>query len=168
MRYGRYVANQVPLESNDDFKKGLIRSFSDDEGSVNSNSHTVRLHQDNKELLEGIKEDGRKRALFILLNFFGKVGYNQEAIEEKIKEWNSKNAQPLKEGYVRSQLSWYKRNKSLLPPNCDNQAYYRSLLVCKPDNFCSKIKNPAHYAVKRQRLANINKKKPRKRRSKSL
>tara|TARA_Y100000310_G_scaffold345598_1_gene467049 strand:- start:409 stop:1716 length:1308 start_codon:yes stop_codon:yes gene_type:complete len=120
------------------------------------------------DLLGGIKEDGRKRALFILINFFGKVGYNQEAIEEKIKEWNSRNAQPLKEGYVRSQLSWYKRNKSLLPPNCDNHAYYKSLLVCKPDNFCSKIKNPVHYAVKRQRLARQVKKKPRKRRSKSL
>jgi hypothetical protein len=35
-----------------EFKKGLIRAFFDDEGSVRSDSHTVRFHQDNKKLLK--------------------------------------------------------------------------------------------------------------------
>ena len=114
-------------------------------------------------LLEGIKEDGRKRALFVLMNFLGKTGHSYEAIDELVHKWNEKNGQPLKEGYIMAQLSWYKRNKSLLPPNCDNNAYYTSMLVCKPDNFCSKIKNPVHYAIRKQKITNFNKKKPRKR-----
>jgi hypothetical protein len=40
---------------NIDFKKGLIRAFFDDEGSVRSDNHTIRFHQDNKDLLEQIK-----------------------------------------------------------------------------------------------------------------
>lgn len=39
-----------------EFKKGLIRAFFDDEGSVRSDNHTIRFHQDNKELLEKIRE----------------------------------------------------------------------------------------------------------------
>jgi len=41
----------------------------------------------------------------------------------------------------------------VLPPNCDNCAYYKSFGVCKPDNFCKYIKNPANYAIKRARYA---------------
>ena len=41
--------------SNLEFKKGLIRAFFDDEGSVRSDNHTVRFHQDNKELLDQIR-----------------------------------------------------------------------------------------------------------------
>src|SRR4030042_4631577 len=36
-------------------KKGLIKAFFDDEGSVRSDNYTVRFHQDNKELLEQIR-----------------------------------------------------------------------------------------------------------------
>jgi len=38
-----------------DFKKGLIKAFFDDEGSVRSDNYTIRFHQDNKELLEQIR-----------------------------------------------------------------------------------------------------------------
>jgi len=38
-----------------EFKKGLIRAFFDDEGSVRSDNHTLRFHQDNRELLEQIR-----------------------------------------------------------------------------------------------------------------
>lgn len=38
-----------------EFKRELIRAFFDDEGSVRSDNHTVRFHQDNKELLEKIR-----------------------------------------------------------------------------------------------------------------
>ncbi len=48
------ITQQI-INSNNDFKKGLIRAFFDDEGSVRSDSHTVRFHQDNKELLEQIR-----------------------------------------------------------------------------------------------------------------
>ncbi len=41
---------------NYNFKKGLLRAFFDDEGSVDSKNYTLRLYQDNKELLEDIKK----------------------------------------------------------------------------------------------------------------
>ena len=43
------------INCNLQFKKGLIRAFFDDEGSVRYDSHTVRFHQDNKKLLKGIR-----------------------------------------------------------------------------------------------------------------
>lgn len=48
------ITQQI-INSNNDFKKGLIRAFFDDEGSIRSDSHTIRFHQDNKELLEKIR-----------------------------------------------------------------------------------------------------------------
>lgn len=41
--------------SNLEVKKGLIRAFFDDEGSIRSDNRTARFHQDNKEILKDIK-----------------------------------------------------------------------------------------------------------------
>ncbi len=101
-----------------------------------------------KSILDGVKQDGRKRALFILINFFKSLGLEDSEIERKINEWNEKNSQPLKKGYVQSQLNWFRRNSARLPPNCSN-AMYNNIGVCKPDELCRKIKNPVSYAVKR-------------------
>lgn len=48
------ITNQIK-NSNLEFKRGLVRAFFDDEGSVRADNHTVRFHQDNKELLERIR-----------------------------------------------------------------------------------------------------------------
>jgi len=103
------------------------------------------------EILRGIKQDGRKRALFILINFFKSLKQNEEEIEKKIEDWNSKNYKPLREGYITSQLNWYKRQKTMLPPNCD-KPHYKDLAVCKPDSFCKFIKNPVNYTIKKSFL----------------
>ena len=116
-----------------------------------------------KILSSGVKSDGRKRALFILLNFLKSVGYNHEDMEQYVLNWNKRNYEPLKEGYIKAQLTWHKRQgKIILPPNCperqDNiplasqQNYYTDLQFCKPDDFCKLIKNPINYAIKKQRL----------------
>jgi len=102
-------------------------------------------------ILQGVKQDGRKRALFILINFFKSLKLKDEEIEEKIKQWNNKNYKPLKQGYVRSQLSWHSRQKPILPPNCD-KTHYKDLAVCKPDNLCKMIKNPINYTIKKSFL----------------
>jgi len=113
-----------------------------------------------KNILNGVKEDGRKRALFILLNFFKCSGYSDEEIKKRINEWNAKNNNSLKEGYVLSQLNWHLRQKEkVLPPNCDNANYYKSLMFCFPDNWCSKIKNPVNYAIRKGLVLERNKKK---------
>ena len=101
-----------------------------------------------KILLKGIKQDGRKRALFVLLSFFTSLGMDYNEIEKKVNNWNEKNYQPLKKGYIISQLNWYKKAGSRMPPNCDNPIY-KELNICWPDNLCKIIKNPVNYAVKK-------------------
>jgi len=97
-----------------------------------------------KRILNGL-EDGRKRALFSLINFYKNFDMNWNELEAKIYEWNGKNKPPLKKGYIKSQLSWHKKqHKVVPPPNC--KAHYQEIGVCFPDNICKKIKNPLSYA----------------------
>ena len=100
-----------------------------------------------KLILKGVKQDGRKRALFVLINFLKSLGLNPQELENKINEWNEKNYKQLKQGYIRSQLIWHNRQSARLPPNCD-KPHYKDLAVCKPDALCRQIKNPVNYAVK--------------------
>ncbi len=100
-----------------------------------------------KKLLEGSEEDGRKRSLFVLMNFFKSLNFSKSQIKEKIDEWNKKNYEPLREGYVISQINSAVRGNSLMPPNCSNDAYYTSMRVCNPDGLCKKIKNPLNYTL---------------------
>ncbi len=113
-----------------------------------------------KNGLNGL-EDGRKRFLFILLNFLKKCGYSKEEIVEIVEEWNrKKNKEPLRESYVKAQLKYFlEKNKEYLPPNCDNKDYYGDLRICEKDFLCEKIKNPFMYAVLRAGKINKNKKK---------
>jgi len=97
-------------------------------------------------------EDGRKRALFVLINFLRSVGWDFESIKKEVFEWNKKNNEPLRESYINSQLNWHKRIKgSYLPPGCKNKNYYTDIGVCKPDNFCKNIKNPVVYPFKKMK-----------------
>ena len=101
-----------------------------------------------KIIMKGMKGDGKKRALFILINFFKSIGLSGVELEKKIYGWNDKNEQPLRKGYVQSQLSWFNRSKNMMPPNCSNNMY-KDLDICKPDELCRQIKNPVNYAMKR-------------------
>lgn len=111
-----------------------------------------------KKILGGIS-DGKKRALFALINLFRSIGMDKEEMEKRIFEWNKKNEVPLKEGYITSQLSWAYRKKPILPPNC--KEFYQGFGVCDPDNFCKTIKNPVNYAIRKNLIASnkINNKK---------
>ena len=94
--------------------------------------------------------DGRKRALFILINFLTSLGWNYDDIEKYLKEWNKKNNEPLRENYLLGQLRYHKtQKKKILPANCNNMMYYVDIGVCKPDNLCTKIKNPVSYALRK-------------------
>lgn len=99
-------------------------------------------------LLDGVKQDGRKRALMILISFFKSLGVPDIEIEKRMLEWNEKNYNPIKKGYILSQLSWYKRHPDRLPPNFSNPIY-KDLNVDKPDKLALETKNPVSYAVKR-------------------
>ena len=99
-----------------------------------------------KKILLGIP-DGRKRAVFILLNFFRSIGLERKELEERLYAWNKKNPIPLQEGYIRSQLSWSYRNKSVLPPNFDKDYYKGIGVVPTPEEL--RYKNPSNYAIKK-------------------
>ncbi len=99
-----------------------------------------------KIILEGLS-DGRKRALFCLTNFLKSAGWSQENMEKIVREWNQKNKPPLPTTIIEGQLRNSSTKSTVLPPNCDNKAYYVDFHVCKPDSFCSKIKNPANYSI---------------------
>lgn len=102
-----------------------------------------------KRILKGLS-DGRKRSVFILVNFLNTMGWKWPEIKDKIREWNKKNDSPLKEGYISNQLKWFERQRrDLLPPNCDNKQFYKSFGVCEPDEKCKKIKNPVVYPFKK-------------------
>jgi len=95
-----------------------------------------------KKLLDGVKQDGRKRAVFILISFLQHMGWNYDEIQDLLLKWNAKNYEPLKEGYIITQIKWFKsQQKKILPPNCDHESYYKSIGVkC----FNCKCKNPVN------------------------
>ncbi len=115
-----------------------------------------------KHVLQGL-EDGRKRALFALANFFKCLNWSYDKFKFQLEEWNKKNKPPLKVGYLRSQLAWHRvHGQKVPPPNCDNAAYYKDLGVCRPDSMCEGIKNPLSYVSRRVRMSSKGRKRRKK------
>ncbi len=115
-----------------------------------------------KEILKGLK-DGKKRALFILLNFFRSIGMEKNEVEKKISEWNEKNNPPLNEVYIKTQIIWSYRNKIAPPPNYDKD-YYRGIGII-PTEEEMKYKNPLNYVAKKH-YQKTEEKKPAKKQNK--
>lgn len=103
-------------------------------------------------ILNGL-EDGKKRSMFILINFLANTGYDFDKIDELLHEWNKRNKEQLREVVLKGQVRYRRTQKKVLPPNCNNMSYYKNFGVCKPDNFCPRIKNPVNYAVLKARIA---------------
>jgi len=102
-----------------------------------------------KKILNGVT-DGRKRSVFILVNFLRSMNWDLERIEKTMFEWNEKNSPPLRTNYLRSQLRWhFRQERGLLPPSCDHENFYSSMGVCEPDETCKGIKNPVNYPFKK-------------------
>ncbi len=104
-----------------------------------------------QNILKGMKEDGRKRAVFILITFFRSLNFPKEYIEKTLEEWNKKNYKPLKEGYIKTQLEWFKKQKKMLPPNFDSD-YYKAIGVYETDSLSEKTKNPVPYTLAKARM----------------
>ncbi len=103
------------------------------------------------KILEGVS-DGRKRALFVLINFFRSVGLDKAELEKRIYEWNEKNEVPLKNGYITSQLSWSYGHKIVPPPNFDKE-YYKGVGAIPTAEELS-LKNPVNYVTRKNFLYN--------------
>lgn len=112
-----------------------------------------------QKILEGVS-DGRKRALFILINFFRSIGIEKEELEQRIEEWNKKNEIELKKGYIKSQLIWSYRNKIVPPPNF-NKDYYKGIGIV-PTKEELRFKNPINFTIRKHAQEN---KKPSKKKS---
>jgi DNA primase catalytic subunit len=98
--------------------------------------------------------DGRKRSVFILLNFLRSCNWNWQETESYINSWNMRNRPPLNENYIRGQVRWSKRRGSTIaPPNCTHQDSYESFGACVPDHICGgrgkTIKNPSAYPFRK-------------------
>lgn len=101
------------------------------------------------QLLQGLS-DGRKRAVFVLITFLQNMGWSWEEIEKELEEWNQRNKRPLPKRYIGTQLRWHKRQpKNLLPPNCDRDNYYKSILGNMADDCCEGLKNPVNYVFRK-------------------
>ncbi len=105
-----------------------------------------------KNIFAGLR-DGRKRSLFIALNYLRSANWEFEEIENRVLEWNTKNSPPLPMAYIRGQLSYASRSKPFLPPNCEKIKAFE-FGICTPDQRCARIKNPAGYAL-RPKPANL-------------
>ncbi len=99
-----------------------------------------------KKILEGLS-DGKKRALFILINFFRSIGMEKQELENRIYEWNKKNAPQLKESVIKSQLIQSYKGKIVLPPNFDKDYYSGIGIIPTPEE--KRYKNPVSYFVKK-------------------
>ncbi len=103
-----------------------------------------------QKILAGL-EDGRKRGVFCLMNYLGKIGWSRPEIEAFLVKWNQeKNRVPLREVYIKGQLKHFKVGERL-PPNCDNEAYYENMGVACHGEWCAKLKNPVNYTLSRWR-----------------
>ncbi len=103
------------------------------------------------KILKGVS-DGRKRGLFVLLNFFRSIGLEKEDTEKRIYEWNEKNEVPLKKGYIVSQFVWSYKRKPIMPPNFSAD-HYKALGVelTSEEMFA---KNPVSYTVRKNMQGN--------------
>ncbi len=102
-----------------------------------------------KNILKAELKDGRKRAEFILRCFLSRCGWGWGSIEEIVLDWNSRLPEPLPENYLKSHISWHKKQKRVtMPPNCDNASFYKDLLICEPIPLCRSAKNPVVAALR--------------------
>ncbi|RMF55309.1 hypothetical protein D6745_02735 [Candidatus Woesearchaeota archaeon] len=111
-----------------------------------------------KKILEGL-EDGRKRSLFVLVNFLSNVGWSKDQIEKLVREWNERNQEPLRESRIVGHLRYHMtKKKKALPPNCPpHNMFLKDLQVCNPDPTCAKIKNPVNYSIRKTKYLNRRK-----------
>ncbi len=117
-----------------------------------------------KLILAGLK-DGKKRSIFILINFLRMMNWNWEEIEQAVKDWNTRNTPPLPLSTVTGQLRWAQQNMRT-PANCppEGDLYYSSTGLCQPDEICKNftdsitIKNPIAYPFRKMKRVRTERK----------
>ncbi|MBL7170245.1 MAG: hypothetical protein ISS48_04455 [Candidatus Aenigmarchaeota archaeon] len=101
------------------------------------------------KILQGVP-DGRKRSVFVLTTFLQNMGWSWDKIEKELEAWNQRNPKPLPKNYIKTQLRWHQRQpRNLLPPNCNNENYYKNIIGEVKDDYCGGLKNPVNYVFKK-------------------
>ena len=118
-------------------------------------------------LLNHPMEDGRKRALFLLLSFLHSIKWDEQHIKETIWDWNKRQHTPLRENYVTTQIQWFaNQQRTISPPNFEHNSYYEGIGI--PKEVVDKdaqafrqltIKNPLQYVYHLKRAKQAGKKK---------
>jgi DNA-directed RNA polymerase subunit RPC12/RpoP len=165
----------IPGEAADFLLKALDFKFDiKEENSLGFSSENVRTNYDVDDIqekipielfppsiiniLKGVK-DGRKRALFVLVNFLTCVGWDYPDIDELLHKWNQNNSEPLREREIKSKITYHKtQKKKVLPPNYSNKMYYADLGVLSEEEATGKFKNPVTYSKKKIYFLNKDKK----------
>lgn len=150
IKIGLFIKSKVLILKDTHRKKGKVGRIKFDVKVLDDPSQQELLPPCLRNILKGV-EDGRKRALFVLENFFAWYGMSYEEIKELLYKWNDRNPDPLKENYIESKLNHLFnrvipcKGNPYLPYNCGQDSFYSEIGVCNPDEICSQIKNPIQY-----------------------
>ncbi len=143
-------ASKLIIESYDFYEKQKEKEEDKTKPQKEAITYTKKIFAENfppciKKIIEGL-EDGRKRSTFTLISFLRCCNWPMKEVEEFVLEWGRKVG--LQDNYVKAQLMWHKKqNRKIIPPNCDNNLFYKDVGICKPLPLCSKIKNPLNFAI---------------------
>lgn len=105
-----------------------------------------------KKIMSGLA-DGRKRSVLILFNFLRNMNWTDDEVENFITEWNGKNMPPLPSNYIRSQMRWLRNSRKMLPPNFENENFYKSMGIDFSAETNAGCRNPVTYAARSFRAA---------------
>jgi DNA primase catalytic subunit len=147
-----YEEDYLEKISNESFKELKNYKRGNNIIEINEEINIKDFPETIKFVLENNFEDGKKRALFLLLTYLYSIKWSDENIEEMIYKWNQKQGNPLKKNYIQAQLSWFKiQQKKISPPNYDNDNYFKNIgiredIIKKDRSKFPKIKskNPLH------------------------
>ncbi len=170
-KYGDFEFLAYKEEWGKDADVLLLKAYEDDYSDMISQSiHTLAkrnaefVYEINEEvemkdfpktilyILDHNFEDGKKRALFVLLCYLYGIKWKSDTVKQLIEEWNGKQENALKQTYVRAQVTWFENSSKSIIPNYDNENYYKNIgipedvLVKDKKKFLKReMKNPLHY-----------------------
>ncbi len=146
-----YEEDYLEKISSDSFKELKNIQKSDSIIEINEEVDIKNFSNVIKYILNNNFEDGKKRALFVLLTYLYSINWSDENIDNLLKEWNNKQKNPLKNKYILGQISWFKiKQKKISTPNFDNENYYKNIGIPQDiidkdiKKYKIKSKNPLH------------------------
>lgn len=135
-------------------KDAIRKSMRRDEETIPDQALPETLFPPCMTAIQKGMRDGKKRAMFAVVNFLVLAGWDYDKIEEWIVTWNKNNPEPLREVMIKGHVRYHKQvQKKMPPPSC--RRFYQDMGVCHPDGLCERIKNPIQY-VKRRAFALAN------------